>query len=69
MRGQASLACTCSPPRPAQPRAHLEVDWVHAQDVGVQFAQLGQGAGQVVHVPDRFAHGGRHLGAMGAQLR
>lgn len=57
-----------SPSPPLPPRAHLEVDRIHAQDVGVQLAQLGQGAGDVVDVLDRFAHGGQHLGAVCAQL-
>lgn len=30
--------------------AHLEVDGIHPQLVGVQVAQLGQGAGQIVDV-------------------
>ena len=54
---------------PPGPRAHLEVDRVHAQHVGVQLAQLGQRARHVVDALDRVAHGGHHLGAVRAQLR
>ena len=57
------------PARPRGPRAHLEVDRVHSQNVGVQLAQLGQGAGDVVNVPDRVTHGRHHLGAVRAQMR
>lgn len=57
-----------APPR-APPRAHLEVDRVYAQHVGVQLAQLGEGARHVVDALDRVAHGGHHLGAVRAQLR
>ena len=57
------------PARPRGPRAHLEVDRVHSQNVGVQLAQLGQGAGDVVNVPDRVAHGRHDLGAVRAQMR
>lgn len=59
-------------PRPRQdpsPRAHLEVDGVHAQNVGVKLAQLGQGARDVVDALDRIAQGGHHLGTVHAQVR
>ena len=72
--GQLRPPGTASPPlsypaRPRGPRAHLEVDRVHSQNVGVQLAQLGQGAGDVVNVPDRVAHGRHDLGAVRAQMR
>lgn len=59
----------CGRPRPAPARAHLEVDRVDAQHVGVQLAQLGQGGRHIVDALDRFAHGRQHLGAVRAQLR
>lgn len=49
-------------------QTHLEVDRVHTQDVGVQLAQLGQSAREVVDVFNRLAHSSQDLGAMGLQL-
>lgn len=65
----AQGAETPPPPRPQPGPAHLEVERVHAQDVGVQLAELGQRARHIVDVLDRVAQGGHHLGAVRAQVR
>lgn len=66
----APLARPLHPPTPSwpSPRAHLEVDRVHTQLVGVQVAQSRQGAGQVIQVAHSFGQRISHLLAMGLDL-
>ncbi|KFV69292.1 hypothetical protein N307_13591, partial [Dryobates pubescens] len=48
--------------------AHLEVHWVHPEDVSVQLAEFGQGTSDVVHILHSFPDGVQHLGAVATEV-
>ncbi|KGL90765.1 hypothetical protein N301_13257, partial [Charadrius vociferus] len=47
---------------------HLEVHWVHPEDVSMQLTEFGQSASNVINVLHSFPNGIHDLGAMTTKL-
>ncbi|KFW75296.1 hypothetical protein N305_01270, partial [Manacus vitellinus] len=56
------------PPLAVSVLPHLEVHGVHAEDVSVQLAELGQSSSNVINVLHGFPHGVHDLGAVATKL-